>query len=195
MLVSGGLDSTLMAILAKNEGIRQYPLFVNYGQLCLNQEWRACRGVHRRHALPPPVMMNLSGYGEAIPCGLTYRRVRINEDAFLPGRNLLFLLAGAGYASKVGAKGVSIGLLSEEYRLFPDQSSTFLRKAEEVLELAVGRPVRVMAPLMSLSKRSVVTLARAKGIVGTYSCHSGRSKPCGLCISCQELANAAAQGR
>jgi 7-cyano-7-deazaguanine synthase in queuosine biosynthesis len=31
-LVSGGLDSTLVALLARDEGLEQYPLFVDYGQ-------------------------------------------------------------------------------------------------------------------------------------------------------------------
>jgi 7-cyano-7-deazaguanine synthase len=98
-LVSGGLDSTLMAVLAKEESIQQFPLFIDYGQICKYREWSACKSVHLKLGLPPPVKMNLKGYGELVPSGLTNSLMRVYEDAFLPGRNLLFLLAGFAYAS------------------------------------------------------------------------------------------------
>ena len=42
-LTSGGLDSTLMVVLAKEEAVDQYPLFINYGQRSLKREWQACQ--------------------------------------------------------------------------------------------------------------------------------------------------------
>ena len=41
-LTSGGLDSTLVAVLAKEDGIEQFPLFIDYGQICRDQELEAC---------------------------------------------------------------------------------------------------------------------------------------------------------
>jgi 7-cyano-7-deazaguanine synthase len=185
-LVSGGLDSTLVALMAKEEGVEQRPLFIDYGQVCAKREWEACRSALARLSLPRPKKMDLSGFGRAIPCGLTDRKLRINEDAFLPGRNLLFLLCGAAYAYALNADGVAIGLLSEEYKIFPDQSEVFLRGSSGLLYLALGRKIRLVAPLMALSKREVLILAKERGISGTYSCHGGGSKPCGECVSCRE---------
>lgn len=189
-LVSGGMDSTLVAILTKEEGIQQYPLFIDYGQLCLTHEWRACCAVHKKYGLPRPALMRLHGYGRTIPSGITNRMMRVNEDAFLPGRNLLFLVAGAGYAYHMNASGVAIGLLSEEYHIYPDQTSVFLRKCAELLELALGKKLDIVAPLMQLSKRDVLNICRSRGIGGTYSCHSGGPSPCGRCVSCTEALNA-----
>ena len=95
-LVSGGFDSTLMSLMAQEEGIQLFPLFVDYGQLGLAKEWEACKRLHEKHGLPSVTRMDLSGFGKAIPSGITDLRLRINEDAFLPGRNLMFVLAGAG---------------------------------------------------------------------------------------------------
>ncbi len=189
-IVSGGLDSTLMSVLASASGIDQYPLFVDYGQLCVEQEWKACRRVHLEHGLPKPLRMSLSGFGATIPSGLTDRSRRINEDAFLPGRNLLFLFAGAAYAYSRNADGVAIGLLSEKYHIFPDQTSAFLAGCARLLETSLGRKIRVVAPLMRLSKRDVLKLCRAHRIGGTYSCHSGGARPCGQCVSCLERQSA-----
>ena len=51
-LVSGGIDSSLMALLAKTEGIIQHPLFIDYGQLGREKELNACRAIHAAHGLP-----------------------------------------------------------------------------------------------------------------------------------------------
>lgn len=37
-LTSGGLDSTLMAVLTSQSNIQQFPLFVNYGQIFYTRE-------------------------------------------------------------------------------------------------------------------------------------------------------------
>ena len=189
-LVSGGLDSTLMAVLAREEGLTQYPLFVDYGQLCHDKEWAACRCAHAGQGLPPPQRMDLSGYGRLVSSGLTDDARDLYHDAFLPGRNLLFLLAGSAYAYEKGASRVAVGLLNEETHLFPDQTETFLKEAGATIGLAFGNPVRIVAPLMELSKSDVLGLAERYGITSTVSCHSASAQPCGECVSCRELLSA-----
>jgi 7-cyano-7-deazaguanine synthase len=186
-LVSGGLDSTLMAVLAKEAGIEQFPLFVNYGQRSLKRELAACRRSMRHNRLPAPVVANIAGFGTLIRSGLTDRTLHIMEDAFTPGRNLLFLLLGAAYAYEVGANAVAIGLLSERTSLFPDQTSHFITNAESMLSECMGRPIKVLMPLGDFTKHDVVRLARKRKIDGTYSCHVGGQVPCGRCISCREF--------
>ena len=38
-LVSGGLDSTLVGVMAKEEGVEHFPLFIDYGQRAARKEW------------------------------------------------------------------------------------------------------------------------------------------------------------
>jgi len=189
VLASGGLDSTLVGLLAQEEGISIAPLFVDYGQRAVEQEWMACQAVHKYLGLPQPKKMDLSGFGEIISTGLTSLEKDVKTEAFTPGRNLLFLLAGTSYAYQIGANSVAIGLLSEKFSLFPDQKALFLEKAEQTLAVAVGRPIRILAPLFEFSKADVCQLAHQKGIEGTYSCHKGSEKPCGECIACLEFSD------
>ncbi|MDP1611184.1 MAG: 7-cyano-7-deazaguanine synthase [Sulfuritalea sp.] len=186
MLVSGGLDSTLMAVLGQEAEVEMNPLFIDYGQINLDREWNACQANFARLNLPTPQIASLGGYGKLLPSGLTDRTRHIVEDAFLPGRNLLFLLVGAGYAVQRGSSAVSIGLLDERNRLFPDQTRGFLSNAQELLTTALGKPISVVAPLMSFSKADVLQAAKERGIDGTYSCHTGNATPCGTCIACRE---------
>lgn len=130
--------------------------------------------------------MNLRGFGQLISSGLTNRLLRVNEDAFLPGRNFLFLLVGCSYAYSTNSSAVAIGLLSEETHLFPDQTKDFLAKAQIALNAALGRKINIVAPLMNMNKQEVLLLAREKGIDGTYSCHAGTFPTCGVCIACRQ---------
>lgn len=45
-LVSGGLDSTLIGVMAREEGVEVYPLFIDYGQRAARKEWDTCQRVH-----------------------------------------------------------------------------------------------------------------------------------------------------
>lgn len=192
-LVSGGFDSTLMSVMAHEEGITLFPLFIDYGQLGMNKEWAACQRLHEQFGLPSVTYMDLSDFGRTIPSGLTHSSLRINEDAFLPGRNLLFVLAGAAHAFSVRANGVAIGLLNPFNHLFPDQTKKFVEDAESMIETTMGRRIRVVAPLIECSKRDVLLMARYRGIKDTYSCHAGGDRPCGVCVACVEI-NTAERG-
>ncbi len=189
-LVSGGVDSALMSVMVKEQGITQWPLFIDYGQLSRQREWSACNSLFRRYGLPSPVKMNLSGFGKVIASGLTNKEKNIKDEAFLPGRNLLFLLAGSSYAYQQGSDAVAIGLLNEDVSLFPDQTSLFLESAQRAIEMALDKEIKILAPLMLFNKVDILELARQRHILDTYSCHSGRERPCGICIACHEISGA-----
>ncbi len=186
-LVSGGLDSTLIGVMAKEENIEHFPLFIDYGQRAYNQEWLTCQAVHKRLGLPEPIKMDISGFGRVIASGLTNNTLDVKNDAFTPGRNLMFLLMGSAYAYQLGVPSVAIGLLSEKFSLFPDQRPTFLSHAEATIGIALGRQIKILTPLFEFAKADVVMLANEKGVSGTYSCHLGTNEPCGQCISCLEF--------
>jgi 7-cyano-7-deazaguanine synthase len=185
-LVSGGLDSTLVALLAKEMNNPQYPLFIDYGQRAKQRELEACQRAMTALGLPAPRVAELSGFGSLIKSGLTDHSLRVLEDAYTPGRNMLFLLTAAAYAERIGADAVVIGLLRDESCIFEDQKSEFLSLATHLLRLAVGRPLHIIAPLKEFYKQDVIELAKQKNLTGTYSCHLGGGTPCGRCIACLE---------
>ena len=187
VLASGGLDSTLLARLASEQGYDVFPLFVNYGQLAAGIELSHCRSAMKANDIRTPSVANLNGFGELVPSGLTNSDFHIVDQAFTPGRNSLFLLSAASYAATIGAQTIMIGLLDEIFHLFPDQTKDYLEKAEQFLRLAVGKPISIKAPLMAFSKQEVIAMAEAKDIGPTYSCHVGSEVPCGVCIACKEF--------
>lgn len=184
-LVSGGLDSTVMALLISEIEIEQFPLFINYGQRSIEDEWLNCKQAFESLKLPTPYYLDVSSYGKMVPSGLTNKSLDVVEDAFTPGRNFLFLTLASSYAAVVKADSLAIGLLNEETAIFPDQSDIFLEKANEAINEALFNNLRVVTPLRDFYKQDVVTLAKNKNITQYYSCHTG-GNVCGECIACKE---------
>ena len=186
LLMSGGLDSSLMALLARQDGLDVLPIYVNYGQLATKRELSSLRNFCNKYKFPKPLVMDLSGFGKQVRSGLTDKRLDIVEDAFLPCRNLLFIVSAAALAYSRGCRVIGVGILREEDHLFPDQTRIFLNAASSAVSNALGVEFEVIAPLMSFSKKQVVKLAKSQKLRGTYSCHAGKLKPCGKCIACRE---------
>ncbi|NEN93894.1 MAG: 7-cyano-7-deazaguanine synthase [Okeania sp. SIO3H1] len=187
VLASGGLDSTLLACLAHEQGYDVFPLFVDYGQIAAQTELKHCIDALKTNELREPVIADLKGFGKLVPSGLTNSSFDIVDQAFTPGRNSLFLLCAASYAATIGADTIMIGLLDERFHLFSDQTEDFLEKAETFLNPATGGQISIKAPLMAFSKQEIIAMAEAKKIGPTYSCHVGSEVPCGICIACKEF--------
>jgi len=185
-LVSGGLDSTLMSLLIKEENIKQFPLYINYGQLAYKEEFNALNYNVKKYDLTKPKVINLSDYGKIIKSGITSKTKDIFYDAFLPNRNLLFLLVASSYAYEVKANAVAIGLLNDSNFIFYDQTRHFVNNFNKLISKTLDYKIQFLTPLIKFNKQQVVELAKNKKIEKTYSCHKGNSKPCGECISCRE---------
>jgi len=185
-LLSGGMDSCLMTVFAKEAGVEQNPLFINYGQINIEKEVLALRRHINKFSLPTCTEIDISGFGSVISSGLTDKAKHIIDEAFLPGRNLLFLLMASSFAVQNNCKSVSIGLLREDTAIFPDQTDDFLASAEYTISKAMGQKIEIVAPLRDFYKKDVIEMAKEKGI-SSYSCHMGGDEPCGVCISCKEF--------
>ncbi|MGI6340467.1 MAG: 7-cyano-7-deazaguanine synthase [Bacteroidales bacterium] len=188
-LLSGGLDSTLLACLLQEEGVNQFPIFINYGQINFEKELLSSKENCLKLGIIQPKIFDLSNFGKNIESGLTSKDLDVNLDAFLPNRNALFLLIASSYAYKMKCSHIAIGLLNDKNSIFPDQTRSFLDIMENTLSVSLGRKISILSPLMGLTKGDVISLSKTKGISNTYSCHSGGDKPCGVCISCLEFIN------
>lgn len=185
-LTSGGIDSSVMCLMLSKEGVEVYPLFIDYGQHAAALEWQAVQRICEHLGIDSPKRMDVSGFGRVIPSGLTDRRLDVRSKAFLPTRNLLFLTLGAAYAYSNDVYFVAIGLLSDA--IFPDQTPEFISSVQKTVNQALAVDLKILTPLIELNKLDTVRLAieYSLPIEMTYSCHSGRSEPCGQCIACQE---------
>lgn len=188
-LVSGGIDSLVMSKFMTIEGDEVLPIFIDYGQLAGEKEWSACQTIFKMSDLPLPTRIDLSGYGKLMPTGITDSSKQIHDQAFLPGRNLLFLVVASSYANFKKANKVAIGLLKDH--MFPDQTGEFIVNANIAVNTALNDQITIVTPLINFNKSEVIKLANHYNLpIGkTYSCHSGKELYCKECISCREILN------
>ena len=183
-----GWISTVCLHLLRERGVSPLPVFVNYGQRNHEREWRALSTACDFHRFPKPVKFDFPSFGSLIRSGLTDATLRVNEDAFTPTRNLLFLVLGGAVACSKGVRNIVLGFLSERTAIFPDQTDRFLKAAQLALTESLGSQIEIHCPLRDMTKQDVLKLAGTRGISDFYSCHSGTEVPCGKCIACLEYA-------
>lgn len=205
MLLSGGLDSTTAAAWAKAEGHDLYALSFDYGQRHRKELARAkavatALGAKEHKVLRLPI-------GDLGHSALTDRSIAVPDapepggagpaigstipPTYVPARNTVFLAFALGYAEVVGASAIVIGANSLDYSGYPDCRPEYLEAFERLAGLATkagveGRTVKVLAPLLHMSKRDIVQTARRlkAPIAQTWSCYRGGRVPCGACESC-----------
>ncbi len=186
-LASGGLDSSVVCLLARDAGIEQEIIFVDYGQLAAAQEWQALTRLCEEFDLPTATRVDVREYGSLVESGLVDQKHDIVGDAVVPFRNALLLLVGAARAVQLGARSLAIGLLAEPTTGFLDQSAPFVLAISACLKESHARSPEIVLPLRSWSKTDIIKTTRQYGIRGAYSCHAGEAEPCRECIGCQEV--------
>ena len=201
VLLSGGLDSYTAAALAARDGCQLYALTVRYGQVHV-REVESARRVARALGVVRHVEMDVNlgslggsalvGDGE-IPKDRDVARVSDIPATYVPARNTVFLALALAWAEVVGATAIVIGVNALDYSGYPDCRPEYLAAFERVAALATragveGAPLRILAPLLNLSKAEIIRAGAALGLdYGlTHSCYDPRpdGSPCGRCDSC-----------
>ena len=110
-------------------------------------------------------------------------------NTFVPGRNLIFLTVAAAHAYQRGIVNLVTGVAQTDYSGYPDCRQETLDALQQAIRLGMERAVQIHAPLMHLSKKATVELARDLGALEvmamTHSCYNGARPPCGECAACR----------
>lgn len=127
---------------------------------------------------------------------LTDRAIEVqkNVDAdlpttFVPGRNIVFLTFAAAYAWQRKIGHLVTGVAQTDYSGYPDCRQETIDALESTIRLGMESNVVIHTPLMNLSKKETVLLARDLGALEamalTHTCYNGRRPPCGECPACR----------
>jgi 7-cyano-7-deazaguanine synthase len=112
---------------------------------------------------------------------------------YVPARNTIFLSVALGWAEVVEAQEIVIGVNALDYSGYPDCRPEFIAAFERLASLATragvkGRPFRVHAPLIHLTKAEIISLGASLGLdyALTHSCYDPLpdGRPCERCDSC-----------
>jgi len=110
-------------------------------------------------------------------------------NTFVPGRNLIFLTYAAAFAYRRGIQNIVTGVAQTDYSGYPDCREATIAALQETLRLGMETDVIIHTPLMHLSKKETVELARDLGglsaMAYTHTCYNGDRPPCGHCPACE----------
>ena len=110
-------------------------------------------------------------------------------NTFVPGRNIVFLTFAAAYAWKNNIEHLVTGVGQADYSDYPDCRQKTIEALQSTIRLGMESNVVIHTPLMSLSKKQIVLLARDLGVLDvmvlTHTCYKGRRPPCGECAACE----------
>jgi len=201
VLLSGGMDSATALAVAAKSGYEIHALSFDYGQRH-GRELNSARKIASHFDVREHLVLRIP-LGDLGGSALTDKNIPVPEGkgpwrrgasippTYVPGRNLIFLSFAAAYAEILGAEAVFIGANALDYSGYPDCRPDFLRQLEKTVKKGTkrgvaGRPLKMIAPLLSLSKADIVRLGASLGVPFqlTWSCYRGGKRPCGRCDSC-----------
>ncbi len=203
VLVSGGLDSSTVLALAREQGYACYALSFDYGQRhrC---ELEAARKMAASLAVVEHklISLNLDSIGGS---ALTDTAIPVPQSAsdtgsegipvtYVPARNTIFLSLALGWAEVLEAGHIFIGVNAVDYSGYPDCRPEYIEAYERMANLATkagveGRRLRIETPLIDMSKAAIIREGMRLGVDYsiTVSCYAPdvAGLACGRCDACR----------
>ena len=206
VLLSGGLDSTTVLAIAREDGYEPYALSFSYGQRH-TVELDAAKNVARAMNVPDHhhivANIDLRAFGgSALTADIAVPHHESAEDldateipiTYVPARNTVFLSFALAWAETLGASDVFIGVNAMDYSGYPDCRPEYIAAYETMANLATkagveGRQkLKIHTPLIDLTKAQTIQRGLELGVDYslTHSCYdpSPEGKACGTCDSC-----------
>lgn len=192
VLMSGGMDSSVLAADLAHKGIRVQPIYVRFGLRWEDVELAYARSFVETlgHPLMDPLVVldqpMDDAYGEHWSRrGPVPDENSPDEAVYLPGRNLLLVSKVAVWCSLHGIRSVHSGVLSGNP--FPDASSDFFDTLTNAISIGLEWPFEVIRPYSGLKKLDVLRIGRDWPLEHTFSCLSPvNGGHCGRCNKCAE---------
>lgn len=199
VLLSGGLDSMVVAGLAREAGVRFAALTIDYNQRHRIELRAAARvaealGATRHIVLP----LDLTRFGgSALTADVAVPKAGVGGGipvTYVPARNTVFLSLALGLAEAIGARALHIGVNALDYSGYPDCRPEFVDAFERLANLATkagveGNGFRVETPLLHMTKADIAREAARLGLDAglSWTCYDPAPGElhCGACDACR----------
>jgi len=197
VILSGGMDSTTTAYIAKNSGYEVVAVHFNYGQRTEKKELEAFKNICEELKIKNNYIIDLDFFKQIGASALTDKNISVPigglEEGipvtYVPFRNGIFLSIAGAIAEKEGAETIFIGVVEEDSSGYPDCRENFIKSMEQSINLGTKDEtnIKIMTPLIHLKKEDIVKKAVKEGVKLelTWSCYQNEDKACGVCDSCR----------
>ncbi len=203
VLLSGGLDSTTVAAIARSEGYDVFGLSFRYGQrhaVELEAAARVAKSLGAMKHLVMDIDLRKIG-GSALTDQIDVPKGRSGDAmengipvTYVPARNTIFLSYALAWAEVLNVWDIFIGVNAVDYSGYPDCRPEYIAAFEQMANLATkagvtaGRRIKIRTPIIDMSKAEIIKTGLELGVDYklTHSCYDPApdGKACGLCDSC-----------
>lgn len=199
-VVSGGLDSAVLAHHLRADGWDLRLLSFDYGQrhaVELEHAAALATALGVKHDI-----VDLRSAGALLGgSALTDDAVEVPDGHYsdesmrttvVANRNAIFAMVAVGAAVAEGAAAVGFGIHAGDHFIYPDCRPPFVAAAERLALVAnegfIADGFRILTPFLSWSKGDIVRRGAELGVdfAGTWSCYKGATAHCGTCGTCVE---------
>jgi 7-cyano-7-deazaguanine synthase len=197
VILSGGMDSTTAAFLAKKQGFDIIPLHFNYGQRTEKRELKAFNDICDYLDIKNRYIIDIPFFKQIGASALVDENISVPTDGIKPGipityvpfRNGIFLSIAAAIAEKEKAEAIFIGVVEEDSSGYPDCTEEFIQNMQKAINSGTKPETHILikTPLIHLKKEDIVKKAVEVGVPLelTWSCYQEEEKACGVCDSCR----------
>ena len=199
VLLSGGLDSSVVLSVCQDKGYDIYAISFDYGQRHkVELEYAKFQATFFNCISHEVFKMEFYG-GSALTDEIKVPKNRdshsMSKDipvTYVPSRNIVFLSFASGYAECHDIDNIFLGVNAIDYSGYPDCRKNFIDNFEKLINKSTkkgleGSKFKINTPLINLSKKDIIKLGHKNGVdfSMTSSCYSPKlKKNCGVCDSC-----------
>jgi 7-cyano-7-deazaguanine synthase len=199
-IVSGGMDSVVMAHMLSAQGHDLTLVSFNYGQRHRKELLYAeqCAiDLEARH-----FVVDLSNVTDMLDqSALTNDMIEVPDGHYaeetmritvVPNRNAIMLNIAAGLAVSIGANNVATGVHGGDHYIYPDCRPAFIKAIDAMLCVATDgfatKDFGVLAPFLNKTKADIAVIGNdlRMDFTKTWSCYKGGEIHCGACGTCFE---------
>ena len=193
--MSGGVDSSTLAILLQKTGYDVYPITFLYGSSHNKYEIEKLYEFLSHNNMKLPLVFNLETVfrhshsslmtGE-IPEG--HYEAENMRSTVVPGRNLVFISIMASIAESKNYDGIAIGVHAGDHHIYPDCRPDFVREAKRTVILSSDKKIELLTPFVNCTKTEIIQIGLDYQIdySKTRTCYKDQVTACGKCGSCVE---------
>ena len=196
-LLSGGMDSSTLAYLAKSEGYNICALHLNYGQRTQGKELACARKIASLLEAEEFIEVDVGYFSRFGASSLTDRKIAVEQfdperahmpNTYVPFRNANLLSIATSFAEAKDAEAIFIGVQSLDYSGYPDCRPQFIEAFQRVIDLGTKDTTQIAlkTPFIRMTKTDILRAGMKLGVPYeyTWSCYRNEEKACGTCGSC-----------
>jgi 7-cyano-7-deazaguanine synthase len=196
-LLSGGMDSSTLAYVAKKMGYGILALHLNYGQRTERKELISAKKIASLLDAEDFVEISLDYFKKFGASSLTDEKITVEEydpkrlpipNTYVPFRNANLLSIATSFAEARGADAIFIGVQSLDYSGYPDCRPKFIEAFQRVIDLGTKDTTQItlFTPFIKMTKTDILHEGLKLGVPyeHTWSCYRNEGKACGTCGSC-----------